>query len=84
MDGSVPVKIPEGTQSGKELRVRGKGVPYLNEKGRGDLIVRVVVQIPKKLTRTQRELVTQLAESLAVDNKPASPGLLEKMKDLFS
>jgi molecular chaperone DnaJ len=84
VDGTVSVKIPEGTQSGKELRVRGKGVPYLSEKGRGDLIVRVIVQIPKKLTRVQRELVTQLAESLAVDNKPASPGLLEKMKDLFS
>ena len=84
VDGTVSVKIPEGTQSGKELRVRGKGVPYLNEKGRGDLIVRVIVQIPKKLTRAQRELVTQLAESLAVDNKPAAPGLLDKMKDLFS
>lgn len=84
MDGAVTVKVPEGTQSGKELRVRGRGVPYLNEKGRGDLIVRVVVQIPKKLTRAQRELVEQLSESMAVDNKPHSPGLLDKMKDLFS
>jgi molecular chaperone DnaJ len=64
--------------------VRGRGVPYLNEKGRGDLIVRIVVQIPKKMTKTQRELVEQLAESLTIDNKPASPGLLDKMKDLFS
>jgi molecular chaperone DnaJ len=84
VDGAVSVKVPEGTQSGKQLRVRGRGVPYLNEKGRGDLIVRVVVQIPKKLTRAQRELVAQLEESLAVDNKPASAGLLDKMKDLFS
>jgi molecular chaperone DnaJ len=84
IDGAVTLKIPEGTQSGKELRIRGRGVPYLNEKGRGDLIVRVMVQIPKKLSRAQRELVSQLAESLAVDNKPASPGLLDKMKDLFS
>ena len=84
VDGTVSLKIPEGTQSGKELRVRSRGVPYLNEKGRGDLIVRVVVQIPKKLTRAQRELVTQLGESLTVDNKPAAQGLLEKMKDLFS
>jgi len=42
------------------------------------------VQIPRKLTRAQRELVTKLAESLAVENKPVSPGLIEKMKDLFS
>jgi molecular chaperone DnaJ len=84
IDGAVSVKVPEGTQSGRELRVRGRGVPYLNEKGRGDLIVKVMVQIPKKLTRAQRELVTQLAESLTVENKPTSPGLLDKMKDLFS
>ncbi|HLY42111.1 MAG TPA: molecular chaperone DnaJ [Terracidiphilus sp.] len=84
MDGPVSLKIPEGTQSGKELRVRARGVPHLNEKGRGDLIVKVMVQIPKKLSRAQRDLVAQLAESLTVENKPTSPGLLDKMKDLFS
>jgi molecular chaperone DnaJ len=84
IDGPVSIKIPEGTQSGKELRIRGRGVPYLNEKGHGDLVVKVVVQIPKKLSRAQRELVSKLAESLTVDNKPSSPGLMEKMKDLFS
>ena len=82
--GPVILKVPEGTPSGKELRVRGKGVPFLNEKGTGDLIAKVMVEIPRKLTRAQRELVGQLAESLAVDNKPASPGLIEKMKDLFN
>jgi molecular chaperone DnaJ len=84
IDGPVNIKIPEGTQSGKELRIRGRGVPYLNERGKGDLIVKVLVQIPRKLNRAQRELVAKLAESMAVDNKPTSPGLMEKMKDLFS
>jgi len=84
VDGPVMLKIPEGIQSGKEVRVRGKGVPYLNEKGRGDLIVKVVVQIPKKLSKTQRDLISELAKSMSVENKPTSPGLLEKMKDLFS
>ncbi len=84
IDGAVTVKVPEGTQSGKELRVRGRGVPYLNDKGRGDLIVKAVVQIPKKLSKAQRELVAHLAESMTVENKPTSPGLLDKMKDLFS
>jgi molecular chaperone DnaJ len=84
VDGPVMLRIPEGTPSGKELRIRGKGVPFLNEKGRGDLIVKVVVQIPKKLTRAQRELITQLSESMSIENKPTSPGLLEKMKDLFN
>jgi molecular chaperone DnaJ len=84
IDGPVNIKIPEGTQSGRELRIRGRGVPYLNEKGHGDLIVRVVVEIPRKLSRSQRELVGKLAEALAVENKPAAHGLLEKMKDLFN
>jgi len=84
IDGPVNLKIPEGTQSGKEIRVRGRGVPFLNEKGHGDLVVKVVVQIPRKLSRSQRELVSKLAESLAVDNKPTSPSLIEKMKDLFN
>jgi molecular chaperone DnaJ len=84
IDGPVNLKVPEGTQSGRELRIRGRGIPFLNEKGRGDLVVKVVVQIPRKLSRTQRELVSKLAESLTVENRPASPGLMEKMKDLFN
>ncbi len=84
IDGPVNLKIPEGTQSGKELRVRGRGVPFLNEKGHGDLIVKVVVQVPRKLTRAQREVVGKLAELMNVDNKPTSPTLIEKMKDLFN
>ena len=84
IDGPVSLKIPEGTQSARELRVRGRGVPFLNEKGRGDLVVKVVVQIPRKLSRTQRDLIKGLAESLSVENKPTSPGLLDKMKDLFN
>jgi molecular chaperone DnaJ len=84
IDGPVNLKIPEGTQSGKELHIRGRGVPHLNDKGHGDLIVKVVVQIPKKLTHAQRDLVSKLGESMSVDNKPTSPSLIEKMKDLFS
>ena len=84
VDGPVNIKIPEGTQSGRELRIRGRGIPHLNSKGQGDLVVKVVVQIPRKLSRAQREIVAKLGESLTVENKPAAPGLLEKMKDLFS
>ena len=84
LDGPVTLKIPEGTQSGREFRVRGRGVPILNGKGKGDLIVKVIVEIPKKLTRVQRDFITELAESMAVDNKPASPSLIEKMKEFFN
>jgi len=84
IDGEVVLKIPEGTQSGKELRIRGKGVPYLNDRGRGDLVVQVVVQTPRKLSKAQRDQIKQLDESFAVDNKPTSRSLFSKMKDLFS
>jgi molecular chaperone DnaJ len=84
INGNVQIKVPKGTQNGKELRIRGKGVPLLNGRGQGDMVVKVLVQVPKKLSRAQRELIAKLAESLEVDNKPASPGILEKMKDLFS
>lgn len=84
IDGPVTVKVPEGVQSGREVKVRGKGVPHLNASGRGDLVVQLVVQIPRKLTRAQRELVKQLDETLKVENKPTSKGLMDKMKDLFS
>jgi molecular chaperone DnaJ len=82
--GDLTFKVPEGTQSGKVLRIRGKGVPYLNERGAGDLLVKVVVEIPRKLSKTQRELVTKLAESMVTENKPSSSGFFERMKDLFS
>jgi molecular chaperone DnaJ len=84
VDGPVTIKVPEGTQSGREIRVRGRGVPHLNERGQGDLVVKIVVQIPRKLSRAQKELVQKLNETMAVENKPSAPGLLEKMKDLFS
>jgi molecular chaperone DnaJ len=78
------LKIPEGTQSGREFRVRGKGVPYLNEHGRGDLVVQVAVQTPKKLTRVQKELLRQLGETIEVENTPTSRSLFEKVKEIFS
>lgn len=84
IDGPVQLKIPEGSQSSRELRVRGRGVPVLNGKGNGDLLVTVVVQVPKKLSKVQRELMRQLEESLKVENKPAAPSFMDKMKDLFS
>ena len=84
LSAPVTLRVPEGTQNGKEFRIRNEGVPHLNEAGRGDLVVEVMVQTPKKLTRTQRELIRQLAESMSVENKPASRNMLNKMKDLFS
>ena len=84
LEGEVKMKIPEGTQSGKEFRLRAKGVPYLNERGRGDLIVEIAVQTPKKLTREQKDLLRQLGESVTVENTPTSRSLFAKVKEIFS
>ncbi len=84
LEGDTTLKIPEGTQSGKEFRIRSKGVPYLNERGRGDLVVQIAVQTPKKLTKIQRELLRQLAETMTVENKPTSRSLFAKVKEIFS
>ena len=84
LEGPHTLKIPEGTQSGKEFRIRNKGVPYLNRNGKGDLIVEVRVQTPTKLTKAQRELMKQLQETVAIENTPSRRSLFGKVKDIFS
>lgn len=61
LDGEVRVSVPAGTQYGDQLRVRGGGLPRLNRPGRGDLIVHAAVEIPRKVTREQRDLLGRLA-----------------------
>ena len=84
LEGPHRLSVPEGIQSGTELRVKGKGVPEVQGRGRGDLVVHVVVKTPGKLTREQRKLFEQLSETLPVNNEPHEKGLLEKVKDYFS
>ena len=83
LEGPHDLVIPEGTQSGTELRIKGKGVPEVQGRGRGDLVVHIDVRIPTKLTREQRKLFEQLADTLPVNNEPHEKGLFEKVKDLF-
>jgi molecular chaperone DnaJ len=64
LDGDEQVKVPEGTQTGTTLRLRGKGMPEVGGRGRGDLFATVQAQTPKKLTREQRQLLEQLAKVL--------------------
>jgi molecular chaperone DnaJ len=54
-DGPVALKIPAGTESGKLLRVKGRGAPHLKKNGRGDLLARVRVTVPKKLSKPEKE-----------------------------
>ncbi len=84
LDGKEVIKVPEGTQSGREFRLKGKGVPHLNERGKGDLIVEVRIKTPGKLTREQKELLRQLGDTMVVENTPHSRGILDKVKEIFS
>ena len=83
LEGRETIKVPEGVQSGREFKLRGKGVPHLNERGKGDLIVQIRVATPAKLTKAQRDLMKQLAETMVTENEPHSRGFVDKMKDMF-
>jgi molecular chaperone DnaJ len=82
-DGLQTVKIPEGSQPGARVRLKGLGVPRVNASGRGDLYVHLDVNVPSKLTREQRKLFEQLAEHLPAENEPRSKGIFDKVKDYF-
>jgi len=84
LEGDATIKVPEGTQSGKKFKLRGKGVPHLNDHGKGDLIVEIRVQTPSKLTKQQKDLLRQLSETMSVENTLTSHSLFDKVKDIFS
>ena len=78
------LNVPEGTQSGSVLRLKGQGVPQLGGRGRGDLHVLVRVSIPTRLTPEQRELMEKLAETLPVpDIQDKEKSLFERMKEFL-
>ncbi len=83
MDEPETLNIPEGTQYGAQIRLRGKGAPHLNGNGRGDLYVHVDVRVPRKLTKEQRKLLESLRQSLPADNRPEEKGIFDKVKDYF-
>ncbi len=83
LEGKVKMRIPEGTQPGKILRLRGKGLPSLGGNGRGDQLVRIFVEVPTKLTERQTELLEQFAEESGTEVSPVTKGFLDKLRDLF-
>ncbi len=81
VDGVEKLHIPPATQPGKVLRMRGKGVPYVNSSGRGDQLVMINVEVPKHLTTEQRSLFEQLAKSMGSEVRPQEKGFLDWLKD---
>jgi molecular chaperone DnaJ len=84
LDGQrTKVKIPIGTQSGRQFRLRGKGMPALNGAGHGDLIIQVNVETPVNLTKRQKELLEEFQSGESAENAPESAGFFKKLKGLW-
>jgi molecular chaperone DnaJ len=92
LDGVETVKVPENTQTGTTLRLRGKGMPDVNGRGRGDLFATVQVRTPKKLNKEQRQAIEQLAKVLPKDKfeprkrdeeQQEERNLFDRVKDMF-
>lgn len=84
LDGAtIAIDIPAGIQSGKQLRKRGAGMPVLQGRGRGDLVIEIMVETPTKLSARQRELLRELQETETGDETPQSKGFFDRIKDAF-
>ncbi|MCZ8261822.1 MAG: molecular chaperone DnaJ [Beijerinckiaceae bacterium] len=84
LDGSeAKIRIPEGTQSGKQFRLRNKGMPILRSKEMGDLYVQAIVETPQNLTKRQRELLTEFENASSKETSPESAGFFARVKDFF-
>ena len=83
LEGRVKLKIPEGTQSGKTFRLRGKGMPSVNSAARGDLHVHIFVEVPSRLNARQRALLEQFATESGVEGAPVTKGFVDKLRDIL-
>lgn len=84
LDGNAELKIPTGTQTGTTFRLRDKGMPHLRGRGRGDQMVRVEVEVPKKLNESQRDALKAFAKASGDEAAPMSESFLEKAKRFFT
>ena len=84
VDGKVSYHVPEGTQSGTVFRLRDKGVPALNGRGRGDQYVRVVVEVPKSMTKAQKDKLREFDAALSDKNYQKRKSFTERLRDCFS
>ncbi len=83
-DARIMVKVPEGAQTGRTVRLKGKGMPSLRSRERGDLVVELFVETPTKLSARQKELIAELAESCGVKQHPRCDGFLGKAKKFWT
>ena len=84
LDGAqTRVKVPEGTQNGRQFRLKSKGMPVLRQPAIGDLYIQVAVETPENLTKRQRELLEEFEAISSKENSPQSAGFFTRMKDFL-
>ncbi|MBK1623313.1 molecular chaperone DnaJ [Afifella marina] len=81
--GRTRVRVPEGTQTGKQFRLKGKGMPILRSRNFGDMYVQIVVETPQNLSRRQREILEEFEKAQSEDNNPESTGFFARVKDFL-
>jgi molecular chaperone DnaJ len=79
----VKITVPAGTQTGHQMRLRGKGMPVLRQRVRGDMYVDITVETPVKLTRKQEELLRAFAEETTGESHPESEGFFTRVKEFW-
>ena len=84
LDGSETIVIPKGTESGQVMRIRGRGVPHIQGRGRGDLLIEIVVETPKDLTSTEEKFIRDFAVSRNDQVDPPDKGIIGKFRSAFS
>ena len=83
LEGPEELSVPPGCPSGQEVRVRGRGVPHLQRRGRGDLVVTIVVDTPTGLTASQEDLLRRFAAERGEDVAPPDAGLISRIRSAF-
>ncbi len=81
--GKTRVKVPEGSQTGKQFRLKGKGMPVLRTSKVGDMYIQIVVETPSNLTRRQRELLEEFEKGSSAETHPESAGFFSRVRDFF-
>jgi molecular chaperone DnaJ len=77
------MKVPAGVQSGEQLRHRGAGMSVLNGRGRGDLVARIIVETPTKLSKAQKKLLEEFRGTETGDECPNAKGFFGRVKDML-
>jgi len=81
--GRTRVRVPDGTQTGKQFRLKAKGMPVMRSTKVGDMYIQVVVETPRNLSRRQRDLLEDFEKASSAETHPESTGFFARVRDFF-